>query len=138
MAKNEERIDKRHLGKVDVGALVAFKKQAEAAAAKRQRPGGAAEWQGDPEFSDKYPNTWTLFAASLVDLDCDPGTTMSVWVNGDGWFCCFSPRWTGLKTFQRSDTFMGLIGALEAFLSDEDPDWRTEDGKRRSKQRKKR
>jgi len=117
--------------RVDVARLVSMKKQAEAAAARSARMLSTADWAGDAMFSSAYPNLYALLAASLVDLDCDPGATLNIWLSPDGWVACLSPRWMGLKTFQASPTLEGLFEALEAFLTQEEPDWRSETGKRR-------
>lgn len=119
--------------RVDVKRLVSMKKQAEQAQRKAAKANETGDWTGDEQFSTMYPNVYALMAASLVDLDCDPGATLNLWLSPNGWVCCFSPRWMGLKTFQGAETLEGVFEALEAFLSEEEPDWRTETGKRRPK-----
>jgi hypothetical protein len=130
--RNDKAIPSANV-RVDVARLVSMKKAAEVAAAKRERTSAAGDWPGDEQFASKYPSVYAMLAASLVDLDCDPGATLNVWLSPNGWVCCFSPRWLGVKCFRSADTLEGLLESLEEFLNDEEPDWRSETGSRKAK-----
>ena len=126
----ENRAEKPANVRVDVGRLVSLKKAAEAAAKKSAANGQQGDWRGDEQFASRYPNLYAILAASLVDLDCDPGATLTMWLSPDGWFAVLSPRWMGLKAFRSAPTLEGLLEALESFLSDPEPDWRSDEGRR--------
>lgn len=120
---------------VDTKRLMALAKQASDGRSAARANEAKAKWVGDLEFGRMYPNLYAMLAAGLVDKECDPGTTLTIWLNPEGWVGVLNPRWMKLKAFKAASSLEGLLRSLETFLEAEEPDWREDDGRRRSRRR---
>lgn len=122
--------------RVNVRKIAAdVKARAEAARALRSAE-PEKDWSGDPAMAKQYPLVHSILLSSLLDPECDPGATFFLMPTSDGWLGILTLRWLELKCFRTADTLEGVWQALESFLAEPEPNWRSEDGKRRQKPRK--
>lgn len=112
----------RTFGEEWMGKLQAYLKKLSSQTAKAGKPAGPA----DPEFEKQYPLVYAL----LTDDDAGDGkkrtlSKVSLWREPGGFKASITEPDRSVSCFVTSLTLQGLLGALEARLTSDEPDvWR--------------
>lgn len=83
--------------------------------------GGRAD---DPELAKQYPALTEHLTCDWLEGAARQTSTVGISVDGGRWKGRLADRENGLVLFVSGDSFEGVLGALEAALTDPEADWR--------------
>lgn len=86
-----------------------------------------------PEWLDAFPTLNGYLCEDTKSGSKRKGATITLWVTHDGLHCVLNDRDLNVKAFFVSHALNSLWADIDAFLTSEDPDWRTAAGTKRGR-----
>lgn len=101
---------------------------------RRDEPGHARAMEaGDPEFARRYPALHEWMTVSILEGSARETSTLLVFCEDGRFKGCLHDREGSQVLFRSGVTFLGLLEALEACLTDGSADWREKKGGNRAR-----